>query len=184
MSGASVVGAEVAVSLWRQVGKCFDTDDGSLPGVEVADLSPDGVAAVYAMLRGRSRLTSESVSVEFWSRTREESLSVDSVPNAAALVAAGEAEVFHFGIEGLVSAGVELLVLGVFVWPDSVKLDYRMGREWGPAPVVGFFGLLLDCCELDRKAVVRPGDDGPPYSEAFSRVWAAYRAGAKRIDGG
>lgn len=174
--------SEVANVLWRRVGKCFDTDDGSLPGVEVADLSPDGVAAVYAMLRGRSRLTPESVSVEFWSRVREESLSIDSVPNAAALVATGEAEVFHICIEGLVS-GVELPILGVFVWPDGVALDYRMGREWGPARVVGFFELLLDCCELDRNAVVRPADYGPPYAEEFSRAWAAHLAVAKPGDG-
>ncbi len=43
--------------LWDVAGVCFGTDDGSLPGIEIANLSPAGVSAVYAMLRRRSRLT-------------------------------------------------------------------------------------------------------------------------------
>ena len=124
---ASAVG-----SLWDEGGVCFDTDDGSLPGIEVAKLSPAGVSAVYAMLRRRSRPSREPP--EFWSRTREQSVQVDTVPDAAGLVAAGEAEAFHHCIEGVAAGGVELPVLGVFVWPAVVELDYRMGREWGSGP--------------------------------------------------
>jgi hypothetical protein len=163
----------VSESLWQQVGKCFATDDGSLPGIEVADLSPQGVAAVYAMLRRRSRMASDST--EFWSRTREASLPVDSVPNAAVLVAAGEAEPFHHCISGAVAAGVELPELGVFVWPDAVELDYRMGPESGPAQVAGFFELLKDCCAVDPGADIRPAEsEGPPYPDRFQRARAWY----------
>jgi hypothetical protein len=163
----------VSDRLWQQVSECFDTDDGSLPGIEVAKLSPDGVAAVYTMLRQRSRLATESP--EFWSRTLEASLPVDSVPNAAALVAAGQADAFHHCIAGVVAAGVELPVLGVFVWPDRIELDYRMGREWGPTQVAGFFELLWDCCALDSAAGVVPAEtEGPPYPDRFARAWASY----------
>ena len=41
--------------LWDDVKACFDTDDGTLPGVEISNLSPLGVSAVYNMLRRRSR---------------------------------------------------------------------------------------------------------------------------------
>ena len=99
------------------------------------------------MLRQRSRMASDSP--EFWSREQEASLPVDSVPNAAVLVAAGQADPFHHCISGVVAAGVELPALGVFVWPDAIELDYRMGREWGPAQVAGFFELLRDCCTAD-----------------------------------
>lgn len=160
-------------SLWDMAGQCFDTDDGSFPGIEVAKLSPAGVSAVYAMLRRRSRLSGAPPT--FWSRTRDESVLVDGVPDAAGLVAAGEAEAFHHCIEGLVVGGVELPVLGVFVWPDGVELDYRMGREWGPAQVAGFFELLRDCCTLDPAAVVVPAEpEGPPYPDRFLRAWSAY----------
>lgn len=160
-------------SLWEQVGDCFETDDGSLPGIEVAKLSPAGVAAVYAMLRTRSRLVGEPP--EFWSRAQEASLPVDSVPNAAALVAAGQAEPFHHCIAGVVAGRVELPVLGVFVWPDAIELDYRMGRDWGPSQVAGFFDLLGDCCVLDPGAVVVPAEsEGPPYPDRFLRAWGSY----------
>jgi hypothetical protein len=114
-------------SLWTKVRGCFNTDDGSLPGIEISKLSPAGVSAIYQMLRRRSRLCGDPP--EFWSRTKEASVLVDSVPDAAALVVAGEAEAFHHCIEGMVSGGVELPVLGVFVWPDIVELDYRMAMN-------------------------------------------------------
>jgi hypothetical protein len=161
------------VILWNEVRECFDTDDGSLPGIEVAGLSPAGVSAVYAMLRRRSRVCGSPP--EFWSRTNEASILVDSVVDAARLVAAGEAEAFHHCIEG-VAGGVELPLLGVFVWPDIVELDYRMGSEWGPAQVEGFFELLHDCCALHRGAFVRPAEfEGPPYPERFLEAWLAYK---------
>jgi len=161
-------------NLWTKVGVCFDTDDGSLPGIEVAKLSPTGVSAIYAMLRRRSRLSGDPP--EFWSRSKEASVLVDSVPDAAGLVAAGEAEAFHHCIDRVVAGGVELPVLGVFVWPDIVELDYRMGQEWGPAQVTGFFELLRDCCALDPGAVVVPAEsEGPPYPDRFLEAWSLFK---------
>ncbi len=101
---------------------------------------------------------------------------VDSVPNAAALVAAGEADAFHHCIEGLVAGGVELPVLGVFVWPNLVELDYRMGKAWTPLRVAGLFELLRDCCALDPGATVTPAEfEGPPEPARFLGAWSAYR---------
>jgi hypothetical protein len=160
--------------LWTQVGACFDTDDGSLPGVEVSGLSPPGVAAIYAMLRRRSRLEGEPP-YSFWSLTEQADLPVDSVPNAAALVAGGQAEPFHLCISGVIAGGVELPTLGVFVWPDTVELDYRMGDEWNSSRVAGLFELLRDCCDLDDGATVTPAkSEGPPYPDRFASGWGSY----------
>ena len=173
--------ASAVDELWDEAGVCFDTDDGSLPVIEVAKLSPAGVSAVYAMLRRRSRLHGDPT--ELWRCTRDDTVPVDSVPEAAGLVAAGEAEAFHVCVEGLVAGGVELPVLGVFVYPDSVALDYRMGREWGPAQVAGFFELLRDCCALDLSAVVLPAAfEGPPCPDRFLRAWSAYQSRAEPAD--
>jgi len=165
-------------NVWDEAGKCFDTDDGSLPGIEIANISPAGVSAVYAMLRRRSRLNGNPP--EFWSRICNETVSADFVPDPAGLVAAGEADAFHHCIEGVVAGGVDLPVLGIFVWPDCVELDYRMGRDWGPAQVAGFFKLLQDCCDLDPSAVVLPAEsEGPPYPDRFLRAWSSYNRHAK-----
>jgi hypothetical protein len=76
----------------------------------------------------------------------------------------------------LISEGVELPVLGVFVWGDSIELDYRMGNEWGPRQVSGFFELLRDCCALDSDAEVVPEKgEGPPYPDRFMSAWLAYK---------
>jgi hypothetical protein len=174
---------DIAVdSLWHDARVCFDTDDGSLPGIEIARLSPPAVSAIYAMLRRRSRLRGDPP--EFWSRTKEASVLVDSVPDAARLVAAGEAEAFHHCIEGVVAGGVELPVVGVFVRPDSIELDYRMGREWGPPQIAGFFGLLGDCCALGPGAVIVPADfEGPPYPDRFLKAWSSYKTAAGLTNG-
>jgi hypothetical protein len=167
----------LSLDLWAQVGDCFDSDDGSLPGIRVTNLSPAGLSAVYAMLRRRSHSVG-NYPAEFWSRTGDQSVLVDSIPDPAALVAAGEAEAFHFCIGGLVAGGVELPVLGVFVWTDAIELDYRMGPDWGPAQVAGFFELLRDCCALDPGTSVVPEEgEGPPNNDRFRRAWAAYMCG-------
>jgi hypothetical protein len=171
-------GGEFTVSdrLWNQVGVCFDTDDGSLPGIEVSRLSPDEVAAIYAMLRSRSHV--EGDPPEFWSTVEEASLPVDSVPNAAALVASGHAEAFHMLAGGIVANGVLLPPLGVFVWPDTIELDYRMGSDWGPVQVAGLFELLRDCCRLASGAVVVPAEfEGPPYPDRFLLAWSSFGGG-------
>jgi hypothetical protein len=169
------------MSLWEEVRCCFDTDDGSLPGIYVTPLSPASMSAVYAMVRRRSRLVGDVPPV-FWSCSREQAFGVDEVPDAAALVAAGEAEPFYHCFGGLVAGGVELPVLGVFVFGNALELDYRMGPPWGPAQVAGFFELLRDCCALDPAARVVPADvEGPPYPELFSTVWASYHDVKERL---
>lgn len=163
----------MAVDLWAAVSDCFDTDDGSLPGVFVSSLQPDEVAAIYAMLRQRSQPAGEPT--EFWSEAKQASLPIDSVSNAAALVAAYEAAPFHFCIEGIAAGGVRLPVLGVFVFHESIELDYRMGAEWGPAEVHGFFELLRECCNLARgPTIIMPECEGPPYPDRFLQAWASY----------
>lgn len=159
--------------LCELVDECFKTDDGSLPTIRITNLSADGVASIYAMLRQRSRIVSDTP--EFWSLIEEVARPVDSVPNAAALVASGKAEPFHIAVGGLVSLDVELPILGVFVWQEGVEIDYRMGQEWGPSQVGGFFELLRNCCALDSNAVIVPADsEGPPYPDRFVQGWAFY----------
>ncbi len=46
----------VSDTLWAQVGECFDTDDGSLPEIELTGLSREGMAAINLALSLRQRL--------------------------------------------------------------------------------------------------------------------------------
>ena len=158
---------------WREVRSCFSTDDGSLPSIEICNLTPSGLSAIYGMLRRRSEM--HGASPEYWSNARETSVLVDAVPDAAWLVATGEATPFHHCVEGVVVGGVPLPVLGVFVFSDMIELNYRMGAAWGEAEVKSFFELLGDCCALDANAVIVPSErEGPPDSELFRAAWTAY----------
>lgn len=157
-------------NLWEDVKTCFDTDDGSLPGVHIEDLSPSGVSAVYNMLRRRSRPVGGPP--KFFV---QKFVPIDSVVDAPALVVAGKAVGLSHEIEGLVAGGVELPVLGVRVWPKAVDLAYWFGPEWEQPQIVGFFELLRDCCSLDMAAVVVPSVFGTPsYTERFFRAWSKY----------
>jgi hypothetical protein len=163
------------ISLLNQIAECFCYDDGGLPSIAINGLSSHGLSAIYAMLRKRSKLAGNEPFL-FYHRIQNDSVSIDSVPDAAALVVEEQADAFHFCIEGVIAAGVELPILGIFVFPDGIEIDYRMGSVWGPDQIAGFFELLKDCCALDPSAVVEPAKfDGPPYPEIFARAWASYK---------
>ena len=103
--------------------------------------------------------------------------SVDSVQSAAALVARGAAQSFHVVLEGVRSLDVALPDLGVFVFPDQLALDYRMGSEWTPARVEAFFALLADLAALDPRASTSLQECSRPEEKArFQSAWQRYVA--------
>src|SRR5262245_34025026 len=110
--------------LWNELRDLFDRDDGSLPEIRVDYVDPAAMVAGYALLRGRAaRVVSENA--YFWSKTHSAERPLDSVPNAAALVASGEAEAFHVVLAGIQSRNAAIPDLGLFVFPDQLALDYR-----------------------------------------------------------
>ncbi len=164
-------------NLWKDVKACFDTEDGTLPGVEISNLSPSGVIAVYEMLRRRSRPVGGPP--KYWSGKIRDFVPVDSVADPAGLVVAGETTISH-EIEGLVAGGVELPVLGIRVWAQAVDLAYSVGHEWGQAQIAGFFELLRDCCTLDSAAIVDPSPFATQgYTDRFLQAWSLYNKQAE-----
>ena len=164
--------------LWDDVKVCFDTDDGTLPGVEISNLSPLGVSAVYNMLRRRSRPVGGPP--KFWIDMLREFVSVESVADPAALVVAGKAGDLSHEVEGVIAAGVELPRLGVRVWSAAVTLAYSVGHEWGQPQIAGFFELLRDCCALDSAAIVDPSPFATQsYTDRFLRAWSSYNKQAE-----
>src|SRR4051812_45923484 len=114
-------------NVWKELRFLFDTDDGSLPEVRLTELSPDGLAAGYAFLRSQAQA---APGVAFWHRSQDREEPIDDWPNPARLVAADEADEFHFLARNIGVRGVTLPDLGVFVFRYELALDYRMGPEW------------------------------------------------------
>jgi hypothetical protein len=139
-------------SVWKRLRSLFDTDDGSLPTVRLTGLSSQGLAAVYAFLRARARV---SPAATFWHRSLERDELLSSWPNSALLVVADEADSFHFLASGMAFGDVVLPDLGVFISRDEVVLDYQMGPEWDERRVLALFELLRQLTALDSQARVR-----------------------------
>jgi hypothetical protein len=141
-----------AEQIWRELHDLFDTDDGSLPEIWITNLSKQGVAIVFASLQ--ERCPGSTTNTTFWYLEDEKEELVNSVPNAATLVAEGRAAAFHFLCQGLKHKETVIPDLGVFVSDDHISLDYRMGAEWNAAKIEALFGILKDLTRLDVNAKV------------------------------
>jgi hypothetical protein len=167
--------------LWDDLRDLFDTDDGSLPEIRVDYSDSSATVAGYALLRGRAaRVVSERALL--WSNTQSTNVPVDSVPNAAALVASGDAASFHVVLGGIQSQGVTIPDLGVFVFPDQLALDYRMGSSWGVTELGALFELLGELAALDPQASVTHWDtDAAERWRAAWRRWSAEHVAENRL---
>lgn len=97
--------------------------------------------------------------------------SAEDAANAAILVCNEEADSIHVVLGGLESAGTSIPDLGVFVHPEGLVLDYRMGSAWGPQQVAALFALLFTIAEMEPDLAVHH-----QYSdEAFAIAWKQYR---------
>ena len=162
--------------IWMQLHDLFDTDDGSLPEIHITYANGKATSAGYGLLRSRAA-TIVSENPTFYSRVHETEQPLDSVSNAAASVVAGEAEAFHVVFGGIAARGTTIPDLGVFVFPDQLALDYRMGPDWGSDELEALFGLLLELTSLDGDAAVSLEESViAEVAQRFQEVWRRWVA--------
>jgi hypothetical protein len=162
------------MNLWHTFHSIFDTDDGSLPEIDIAHISPAGLAAMWMYLRAAA--AGYAGDGWFWHHDTERETPLDSVPNAAALVVTGEAEIFHTVLHGISFFGAVIPELGVFVFQDSISLDYRMGHGWNAASLTALFELLRQLQRIDPDAHISLSQTWfhPKWRVQFSAAFAAY----------
>ena len=143
--------------LWDALHPLFDTDDSLPPEIWINDLSDLGMEHIFAFLRAAGSTLPEVDC--YWDDRAQRERSIDSVPNAAQLVTRGEAAPFHMLVRGLSFSGATIPDLGVFILPQRIILDYRMGSAWGPAELVALFELFKAIHRLDPGATItlQPG---------------------------
>ena len=162
------------MNLWSTFHSIFDTDDGSLPEIAIAHITPAGLADVWMYLR--------TAAVEyagdnwFWHHSTERETPLDSVQNAAALVVIGEAEIFHTVLNGISFFGSVIPDLGVFVFQDAIVLDYRMGHDWNAANLTALFELLRQIQNIEPGAQISlsPTFFHPKWRAEFQAAFAEY----------
>jgi hypothetical protein len=129
----------------------FETDDGSLPEIEVAfDKSSQVVSGFELLIRcgGKDVTAGGGASISFVDDDHER-------PFAGAadveLIASGRANPLHIVLRGITSSGCEIPDLGVLICPKDLVFDYRMGPEWKTLEIMAFMALLRQLCVLGGK---------------------------------
>jgi hypothetical protein len=158
---------------WDRLRWLFDTDDGALYDIRLTSLDESGVAAAFEFVRSRSAVTPDAL---FWHTGLERDQRVADYPDAARLVVRGVADPFHVLAPGLEFAGTVIPDLGVFVWPDEVTLDYRMGPEWGRPQLLALFELLRQLAAMTGGSVSLGRHVLPNVDAQFVSEWQAYCA--------
>jgi hypothetical protein len=121
----------------------FDTDDGSLPEIDVTYAEPSLVPLAFRHLYARgARNVTRGGGLIWISETHTEKSFAG--PDDASLVASGVAAPFHVVLADIVGLGCPIPPLGVFVLADRITLDYRMGSEWAPAQIKSLLNLLRE----------------------------------------
>jgi hypothetical protein len=127
--------------------KYFETDDGSLPEIEVAFRDPSRMFLAFQYLYdcGAQNVTADGG--HLW-LTESQTEAPFSGPQSAELVVSGAAEAFHVVLGGIAVPDQIIPDLGVFVFPDTLAFDYRMGPDWGPQAIQSLLELLRQLCEF------------------------------------
>lgn len=160
--------------LFAEVSGNFTQDDGSLPGVEVIFPDPGELGAGYKLLCEHS--ATGDAGAECWHALENRTEFARNFDNIATEVASGRINPFHFVLDDLTVEEKLLPDVGVFVDPDRLGLDWRMGPAWDADGVFGFFALLRRLIEAHPGSCLLPErDEGPPDATSFLVAWDRFR---------
>jgi hypothetical protein len=161
------------MDLWHEFQSLFDTNDGSLPEIDIENVSPVGVGDMWTYLRAAA--TAYAGDAWFWDKRSERETLLDSIPNPAQLVVSGEAEPFHTVLQGITYFGGVIPDLGVFFFQDAIVLDYRMGHSWNALNLTALFELLYQLQRIDSHAHISLANVfSPGWRARFSAAFDAY----------
>ncbi|BFM05008.1 hypothetical protein [Halioxenophilus aromaticivorans] len=164
---------------WSELLSIFTENDVSLPDIELLHLSGREAIAGYERFGNFAGYISSEIPY-YWPVTNQCEVSILFTDNPSVQFVAGEAEPFHLCFGGIKSlTGKKLPELGafvfVFVFADSLVIDYRMGPEWTQAALEGLFEILLAITAkfqnypIEHKINIKDND-----GSIFKSHWDAY----------
>ena len=160
---------------WDRLRSMFDTDDGGLYDIRLTGLDEPGLEMAFDFVRSRSSINPHSF---LWHLELGRDVRVVDYPDAARLVARSVASPFHVLAQGLSFDGTVIPDLGMFLWPDEVTFDYRMGPDWGTPQLFALFELLRQVAAATGGRVGLGQHVLPHPGSLFVDEWEAYCAGS------
>jgi hypothetical protein len=149
----------------------FDTDDGSLPEVEVRYSNSDKVLQAFEFLFASNARNVTAGGGYLWIKASQKEKPFTGSGDAS-LVACESAEPFHVVLADITIDNCKLPDLGVLVMLSSLTIDYRMGSAWGQPEISALLMLLKELCSLGG-TLVAPwwGAEGEhEFAEALRRA--------------
>lgn len=161
---------------WDELIAIFVEDDGSLPDIELNQLTGEEVIEGYEFVRKQSTHIS-SKEPHYWSKNRDCEVPILFEDNPSRLVVSGDAEPFHLCFDGIHSpSGKAIPELGLFVYSDGLSFDYRMGPQWNIEAVEGLIEFIAEMSrgyksmQITHKTNINDIDGA-----IFEAHWEAYK---------
>jgi hypothetical protein len=157
----------------------FEDDGQALHVIRLHGLSGVTVVMVARTLQRTGRLSP----VLAWDNTAASEVPLADLGLAAEGIVAGNLDPVHVLMRAWGSGRGVVPDLGVFVGPDELTLDYRMGPGWTPASVAALFDLLGQLSNLDPEMKVALHEAVLPERQAeFASALAWFRASQRLAD--
>lgn len=169
------------MEFWSNLRRILREKDGALPDIELNGLSRDEVVLGYDLIRNASnRISSKDPS--YWSIPNNKDISIKFEDNPAKDVVQGKAEGFHLCFDGVQSPSGKIMPeLGVFVFNDSLNIDYRMGEGWTDEAIEGLLDILYALFQnCKNMKLSHKGNMFDPDGSIFEESWIAYISSRKK----
>lgn len=162
---------------WQKLLPAFRLNDGSLPEIQLLNLSGEEVIYGYNFIRVRSARIS-STGHYFWSKVEACEISFSINENPATLVVSGMAEPFHVCFDGTRSLSDKTIPeLGVFVFPDSLALDYRPDDKWDMVTLKAFFEIISTLSKnFNSMQISHQENNYDDKGKLFKACWEEYHS--------
>lgn len=166
---------------WDALLAVFSTDDGSVPEIELDNLSGDEVVRGYGFIRNHADYISSS-SPSYWSESKDCEIPFSYEDNPAIQLISGETRVCLLCFGGIKSpSGHVIPNLGLHVFADCLNFTYRMGPQWNQQALVGLFELI-SCMSADfhRMQITHKDNINDNDGSIFQSYWDAYEQAQQR----
>ena len=148
--------------------RLFERDDGSLPDINICNLSPEQTVVIYEWLMSQCSIARDPTLFDI---ALDQDVPIRERPHPARAFVCGAVASFRHCLENLSIGGVSMPELSVCIEDGGLSFDYRMGPEWGDSEVRALLELLSRIKDMAPNAAISRTEEG--YEGIASPEFAA-----------